>query len=66
MPLPQTSPGTRAVNAFGDGCGNGRNANKVLLSLIEDYLVYNIVWPGKSNIFIKSASFSVAPNLDHI
>ncbi len=66
MPLPQTSPSTRSVNAFGDGCGNGRNANKVLLLLIEDYLVYNIVWPGKPNIFTKSASFSVALNPDHI
>ncbi len=66
MPLPQTSPGTRLVNAFGDGCGNEKNANKVLLLLIGDYLVYNIVWLGKPNIFTKSASFSVALNLDQI
>ena len=24
---------------------------KELFSLIEDYLVYNIVWPGKLNLF---------------
>lgn len=44
----------RLENAFGDGCNNERNANKKLFLLIENYLVYNIVWPRKSNIFFNS------------
>ena len=28
-------------NVFGDGCGSGRNVNKEVLSLLEDYIVYN-------------------------
>ena len=76
MLLSQTSPitgvtpwETHSENAFGDSCSNRRNPNKKLLFLIGDYLVYNMVWSSKPNIFFsstKSSSFSVVVNLDHI
>ncbi len=56
-------------NVFGDGCGNERNTNKELFLLIEDYLVYNIVWTDKLNTFfssIRSSSFLLSLNPDHI
>ena len=50
--LPQLPWETCLENTFQDICDNKRNVNrKELLSLIEDYLLYNIVQPGKLNLF---------------
>ena len=36
--------------AFENSCGNEINANKELLLRLEDYIIYNIFWPGKPSI----------------
>lgn len=42
-------------NIFRDECDNGRNSNtKEVISLTQDYLLYNIVWLGHLNIFFTT------------
>lgn len=36
---------------------NGKNVNKGLLLLIENYLIYYIVQPDKPNIFVIKTKF---------
>lgn len=49
-----TTPEMYLKNAFGDGYGNEKNSNtKKLLLLFKDYYLYNIIWPGKSNIIFN-------------
>lgn len=51
--LPDTSTisrETRLENAFRNGCGNGRNANKVFFLCLENHIIYNIFWPNEPSI----------------
>lgn len=45
---------------FRDGYSNEKNTNKRQFLLIDNYLIYNIIWLGKLNIFL------LKQNLDYI
>lgn len=46
-------------NRFGDSYSNKNNANKKLLLLINDCLVYNLVWPSKPKIVFTRSKFGL-------
>ena len=51
-------------NMFWDVFSNWRNANiKELLLLIEDYLVYNIIWQVKLNFFFAKIKILIISEL---
>lgn len=46
-------------NMFENSCDKKKNFNKEIFLLIKEFLVYNIVWLGKSNlIFTRTQSWS--------
>lgn len=51
-------------NILRDSYNNERNADKKLFLFIKNYLIYNIIWSGKPNIFFTKTKLQLYLNYE--